>query len=330
MSAQTTAIASQGVSTFNSTGYRKLSSVESYVYPSELYIDLLATYGTKHSVDSCWETGNIYYADYATGTVGKMSFEGTNIATLSLTSPTALSVVQNESKMSIVGEVKDRGCWIIDGTSLIKTDYLLNVEKTITGLSNPFMVISSRVDHGCFVVDVNLRILQFDSNADLVAFGQLPGGKYIDIAANSYGELVLLGVATLYGYSSSNGSIIQDFATNIQTSVLSSADLYVASMDIDTSTADQYIYVALGSAGATSVAIGGVSGKGQIEIMKFSRTGTYVSGTSSSAIDLDLSYPFILRACQHPSSNHIYLLSNIGKHAAIESSSSSSSSSSGV
>jgi len=320
----------QGTTVFNSTGYRKISSVGDYAYPSALYTDLLSTYGSKHAVDSCWETGNIYYADSATGIVGKMSFNGNALASLSLTSPTAISVVQNESKMSVAGEVEDRGCWIIDGTSLIKTDYLLNVEKMITGLSNPVMVIASRVDYGCFIVDINRRILQFDSNADLVAFGQLPGGTYIDIASNSYGELVILGVATLYGYSGTNGSIVQDFTADIQSSVLSLADLYVGSVDVDTSTSNQYIYVALGSAGPTSVPISGTSGKGQIEIMKFSRDGIYVSGTSSSAIDLDLSYPFVLRACQHPLSNHIYLLSNVGKHSVIESSSSSSSSSSGV
>ena len=118
---------------------------------------------SHNSVDSCWESGDVYVAKYSLGKVTKYKFNGNVISTLSLTSPSSVSVIQNSCQMVTEKNIKDKGCWIIDGNSVIKTDNNLNVLTTISGFSSPIFVVSAKSDEGCFVIDNGLGIsrLQF-------------------------------------------------------------------------------------------------------------------------------------------------------------------------
>ncbi len=128
----------------------------------------------KHSIDSCWESGNIYYADYDSGYVRKIKFDGTVIASLSLISPVCVSVIQNGLVMSrsipIVSQ-EDNGCWIADkgSATVIKTDKNLNILYIYNGVNNP-KCIAADVDGGCIVADdASQKVIKLSSIAQQLA-----------------------------------------------------------------------------------------------------------------------------------------------------------------
>lgn len=271
----------------------------------------LSDYGSfllnnRNSVDSCWESGNIYLADTITNKVKKLSFDGTELFSLQCTLPKSISVIQREAQM-LVNVVEDRGCWIIDNTDIVRTDNELNVINTITGLTNSEYVISTRNDDGCYVIDAN-NIFRFDGEANLVGIGSRPS-NIIDIRTNSFGELYILTgtLSRLYKYIYNSGTIGNLNTLNIYSYY---NGMSLSSFDIDMGNTYQYIY-----------AVGGI--EDNYKILKVDRNLIVLS---SSTINGE--YPWIIRVPQNVTSTSFYILGDNTKYHEFESSSSSSSMSS--
>ena len=296
-----------GIMVFGQNEYQQatVSYNSVFNFVSNILTDISFNLLSRNYVDACWESGNIYYINQLDNKVRKISFDGTELAELQLANPTSISIIQNSNKMIIEETAEDKGCWIIDGTNVYKTDKDLNVIKTISNLTSPLFVQHSKYDDGCFVLDNSLGILRFSTDGDLIGTGNLPTLTINDIKTNSYGDLFILSKNNLYKCVLNGGSISLSFDLDLSPYFVG---MSVSCIDIDTSTTSQYVY------------IGGGTDE-LVKLVKFDKNGTYVNAKL-----LDGEFPYVIKVSQHPTSSMIYVLGDKSKYADFESSSSSNSS----
>ena len=163
-------LADQGITAFSDQGYQKFNSLSQgkFYYGSPIHTDVTAT--NRWTVDSCWETGDLFYI--SGNMVYKTKYNGTIIASLTLTNPVSISVIQPSFDVWSIKYGTDLGCWIVDTTdeTLIKTDANLNIVGTVTTLSNPSRVITTS-DKGCYVFDDgSQQIIKFTENLGIESF----------------------------------------------------------------------------------------------------------------------------------------------------------------
>jgi hypothetical protein len=195
------------------------------------------------------------------------------------------------------------GCWILDGTSVFKTDGDLNETYEISSLSDPSLVCVNHSNRGCYVVDDSLGLLSFDSVGDLIGSGSFTDPSVIGAFANSEGDLYVLTEDDLYKFINVDGNISLSVTFNLSSFLTS--QMVIGCFDIDTGT--DYIYTGSGD-------------NSTIRIVKFDSDGAHL-GTVSTSGD----FPYVIRASQHPSSDTFYVLSDDSKIEVVQSSSSSSS-----
>lgn len=298
---------SSGILVSGNSEYQKLTAKYNSVFNfvSNVYTDLTVfSIDNRDCIDSCWESGNIYYSDNSTNKLTKIKYDTTLLYELQLTNPSSLSVIQNAAKMIITENVEDKGVVVIDGNNLIKTDKELNIEHTLTFPSPCSFVYHSRIDNGCFLIYSN-NIFRFNSDYDLIASGTSLITDIKQICVNSYGDLFILGKYYIYKYSVLNGVITLVKSFNLSPYFGSSS---VSCFDIATKDQYQYIYIAGGNAVNTRV-------------MKFNKDLTYYGSLLTTS-----EFPYILKIPQHPTSSTMYILCDDTKYSTFESSSSSTSS----
>jgi hypothetical protein len=135
----------------------------------------------KHAIDSCWETGYIYYANYDTGYVKKIQYDCTELCSIKLVHPVCLSIIQGSLSMRQIVQTplqEDSGCWIADqgAGKIIKTDKNLNILYEYSPVIYP-VDIAADIDGGCLVVDdAQEKILKISSTGvllDSITYNQL-------------------------------------------------------------------------------------------------------------------------------------------------------------
>lgn len=321
----------RGPSVISPDGLQKYTeALDSYTQLfSSLNID---NTNSKFAIDSAWESGNIYFCNYDTGYVKKIRFDGTEIASLQLTNPLALSVLQYSNKMESTvtnPPQQDKGVWVIDkGTNkAIKTDNELNILVEV-GASNAVGIISTS-DGGCYIVK------QYFGGGELIKFNSIGNIQYIldysafipaitsfsDLALDSNDNLWLLANDILYSMRYENGSIYQRIGA---ISPLGSPDLFsssssenideemhIGAIDVDRNSIEQYLYIT-----------GGNSHKAFI--VKYDSSGNYISEETYH----DITFPYIIKVVQGLNTEWVYLLEDTAKWDEYEYGSSSSSSSS--
>ena len=206
-------LADNGIAAFSYQGYQKFNSISEgkFYYASPLHTDITAI--NKWTIDSCWETGDLFYING--NTVYKTKYDGTLIASLVLTNPVSISVIQPTFNVLSVEYGTDLGCWIVDETDklLIKTDTNLNIVKTVINLSNPVRVVTSS-DRGCFVLDDTLQwIMKFNSSMEMESFidyssvGSVSVNDFISLESTIDSGLCILSKNTVYVIKCINGGI---------------------------------------------------------------------------------------------------------------------------
>ena len=318
------------ISSAGSQRYTEKLDSFSQIYPS-IY---LSANNNRFAIDSCWESGNIYYADYNTGVVRKIKFDGTEIATLQLTNPSLVSVIQYDAAMST--EVSyppqdDKGCWIADrGTGkIIKTDNQLNILYEISGVIDPVGLTTS-ANEGCYVADNDTEnIIKLSSTATIQGIKSYSDfSPIIDTSVNpafqemvvdADGRIWVCANDRLYSLVFTSGSIVQQFVlyplgTTSPSSSSSSDNLpgetmHLSSIDVDRNIADQFLYVTGGNSNNAF-------------IFKYDFSGNLVDEN----LYYDISFPYIIKVSQGLNSDAIYILEDTAKWDEYEYGSSSSSS----
>jgi phage tail sheath gpL-like len=130
------------------------------------------------------------------------------------------------------------GCWILDGTSVFKTDGDLNETYEISSLSDPNLVCVNHSNRGCYVVDDSLGLLSFDSVGDLIGSGSFTDPSVIGAFSNSEGDLYVLTEDDLYKFINVDGNITLSVTFNLSSYLTS--QMAIGCFDIDTGT--DYIY----------------------------------------------------------------------------------------
>ena len=200
----------------------------------------IAKPSTKFAIDAAWESGNIYFCNYDTGYVKKVQFDKTETASLNLTNPWGLSVIQYSNKMeSTITDPpqQDRGIWVSDrGTdSVIKTDNELNIVAEATGLSNVVGLIASN-DGGCYIVRQTAgEFIKLSSQGviqDTFGFAEFSPAitKFSDITMDADGYIWILADDLLYPMQYQAGFILQRFNS---ISPLGDPDLFSSSSSED-------------------------------------------------------------------------------------------------
>jgi len=298
---------SRGVTAFGFDGYQQIYSQynSSFTFVSSLIsYDTPVKFSIQQAVDSCWSSGNIFRVDTNNGLVIKSDYEGNELNSLSLSYPYSISVIQYQVPMEDENPTNNEclGCWVVDGTSVYKTDKDLNIDIEIINLSSPTIACTNHDSGGCYVVDEILGLLSFNSDGDMIATGSFTDSNVLGALSNSKGDLFILTENKLFKFADINGNLVKTIDYNI-TSYFSGKS--VSCFDIDTST--DYLYVGGGT-------------QSSLRIVKFDSSGTYLGVLSTSD-----SFPYILRASQHPSSDTFYVISDENKYFFVESSSSTSS-----
>jgi len=251
---------SQGPMVISASGIQKSSeNLDTY---SQIFSDIyISEYNNKFAIDSCWESRNIYYANYETGYVKKIDFDRTELASIQLTNPFCLSIIQNSARMASTVEFPpqdEKGCWIADaGTDkVIKTDKDLNILTEATGISD-VVCVASDVDGGCYVLESSTNtIIKLSKNGGVLATIAVsalsPAGvspKEVVVTAN--GD-VAVGVTSstpydetpgydlIYTLSYESGVLTQNEYVDLSSE---GYDGFVESMDIDRSGEIQYLYI---------------------------------------------------------------------------------------
>jgi len=307
-------------------------------FPKKLnsFSDLLTAIYTsasndKFAIDSSWEAERIYYANYDTGYVRKIQYDGTEIATLELTNPLCLSIIQNTSRMArTVNDPpqEDKGCWIADkGTgNVVKTDNLLNITATLSGITNPVSIMAD-LDEGCFIAENNTNsIIKVSSSGVQVNSYVLPDEPK-DMALDIYGSLwIVCSNRRIYNLYVSNNVIrerrsFSPFSSDFSSSSSSLEENdEIGAIDVDRYSTGQYLYVT-----------GGDSNYGWIQ--KYDSEANLIASNKY----LDIAFPYVLKVVQAYTSTSFYILSDTSKwdqygygssssSSSIDSSSSSSSS----
>ena len=335
---------SQGLSVISHYGLQKYtekldsySSILNSIYTSDY------NKNNKFCVDSCWESGNIYYANYDEGYVKKIKFDGTVLATLNLSRPFMVSIIQNSSSMNSTVSYppqEEIGCWIADkGTGkIIKTDNNLNIIKEIDYIINPIGLIAD-VDGGCYVVSYYItssikgNLLKISSDGEVVGIKNYSDFSpsitgFIDMSMDSNGQLYFCANDKVYALSYSDGNILQNYVLSPITTddpfSSSSSEVFVGEekhlgcIDIDRNSQYQPLYIAGGNS-AESFIVKYVGG-----------------GLAAEKQYYDMGMPYVIKAIQGMGSDSLYVLEDsskwddygYGSSSSIDSSSSSSSSSS--
>jgi hypothetical protein len=298
---------SRGVTAFGLDGYQQIYSQynSSFNFVSSLipYEDSISL-PISQAVDSCWTSGNIFRLDASSGLVVKTNFQNEELSSLSLSAPNSLSVIQSVVPMADENPTDEEGdgCWVVSGTSLFRLDSNLNIEVEIVGLSSPSLVCVNHATQGCFVVDEDVGIYEFDFNGDLVGTGIFTDNHILGVLSNSEGDLYLLTEEELYKFTNIDGNLSQNLTHGLPGYF---GALAVGCFDIDTST--DYVYVGGGN-------------NTTLRLMRFDSSGSSLGSSSISG-----SFPYIIRVSQHPSSNTFFILADDQKIDFVESSSSESS-----
>ena len=328
----------KGLMMFSQAGSQKYTeNLDSY---SQLYTDIyVSVNNNKHAMDSCWESGNIYYANYETGYVKKIGFDRTELASLKLTNPFAVSIIQYSSKMSRVitsPPQDDQGCWIADkGTGkVIKTDNELNILYELSGIVNPVCIVAS-IDGGCYIADASTKTITRISPSAEVLF-VLPYASFDPYGVSSVSEMRVYiydeatltdklwvvgvdtdGVDKIYGFDNtltqwktiSPSGHFSPFSSSSSEDSRGDYDR-ISSIDVDRNLWAQHLYVAGGDSTTAWV-------------LKYNSSGTLIGEKEYN----DIAYPYSIKVVQAYGSSCLYLLEDSSKYEAISSSSSSSSSS---
>ena len=276
---------SRGTTVFGSNGlqqvYSQYNSIFTFIsslIPYEESINL----SISQSVDSCWSSGNLFYADLDSGVVTKISYNHDILATLTLTNPLSLSVIQTSVPMddSSPTSVDENGCWILSSGSLTKTDADLNSLVEVTNLPDPLLVTTNHFNGGCYVIDGSFGIMGFDSDGALVSSGSFTYDHVIGCLSDSLGNVFVLTETELYRFVNVSGALSLAHTFSLSSYFPS---LSIGSFDIDTS--NNHVYVAGGD-------------NSTIKIVKFNSSNSFLGSSSISG-----DFPYILKASQHPSSN---------------------------
>ena len=323
----------QGLMIISPSGSQKYTErLDSY---SQIFTDLYVSVynnANKYCIDSCWESGNIYYANYDEGYVKKIQYDGTVIATLNLTSPFMVSVIQNSIAMNSTVTYPpqdDQGCWIADkGTGkIIKTDKNLNILYTYSGMANP-ICIKADIDGGCLIVEGS-RLIQISSSAELIVIKPYTDfnpvvTNFIDLAVDSGDWIWFCANDKLYNlmYDASLIQLVQQFVidplgtddpfSSSSSEVFSEEEEHLAAIDVDRNVPliQRYLYVT-----------GGNSYKSFI--LKYA-SGALVDSKQY----YDMSFPYVIKVVQGMGSDSLYVLEDSAKWDEYGYGSSSSSSSS--
>jgi len=314
---------SQGLSVISPLGLQKYTEkLDSF---SQIYTSIYTSKNNnKYAIDSCWESGNVYYANYDTGFITKIEFDGTEVASLAIDNPLSLSVIQYDDRMSTVVTYppqQDRGCWAIESNtnSMIKTDNELNVLLTYSGLASPYCVVSD-VDGGCVVYNSSPKtIYKFNSNAQLVCSKTLASFSpaatiFQDMVIDVNGNVWVAANDAVYNLSVIDSAFILNFAldpiTEIGVPVVGDAE-HIGAIDVDrNSESNQYLYVAGGN-------------DEEAWVVKYDSTGTVIETKRYS----NVIYPYVIKCVQGYGSRTLYLLSDPERWDELGYGSSSSSSS---
>lgn len=287
----------------------------------------------KFCIDSCWESGNIYYANYNEGYVKKIQYDGTELASLSLTNPCMVSVIQNSNTMNTnitYPPQDDQGCWIVDkGTNtVIKTDKDLNIIHTSIVINN-LVGIASDINGGCYVAS-NTTIYKLSSTAAYVGSYSPTVTRFIDMKVDLNGLIWFCADDKLYQLEWNGTAFQQNFVINpfvgdgssssSTSSETQEEEMHLAAIDVDRNTLakignvyiEQFLYVSGGNSYRSF-------------ILKYDK-----SGYLKKHQEYDMGFPYVLKVIQGMGSDSIYVLGDSGKwdNYGYGSSSSSSSSSS--
>ena len=262
---------SQGLTVASPNGFQqytdKLDSYSSVL--TGLYVSSFDK-NNKYCIDSCWESGNIYYANYDEGYVKKISYDGTIIATLVLVNPSMVAVVQNAISMNTVVTYPpqdDQGCWIADkgAGKIIRTDKDLNIIAELSGITTP-IAIKSDIDGGCYVVN-GTSLIKISSDAQIVdskTFASFSPAavKFVDIAIDAQGWIWFCADDNIFNLSYAGGQFNQQFvlkplSTDDPFSSSSSSDVadligeyeahHIGAIDVDRNNVSRHLYVSGGN-----------------------------------------------------------------------------------
>jgi len=314
---------SRGLAAISEEGLQKYpENLDSY---SKIFSQLsVSANNTKYSIDSAWESGDIYHCDYDSGVVKKISYDGTEIATLQLTHPVIVSAIQYSTQMQrsiTVPPQQDQGCWIADvgDNKIIKTDNQLNVLYEINGIGGITNLVAD-IDGGCYFSDSStetfVKVSSIGNILGVIPYSNFnPAITEIDQIVPYQGsnlESWVLSDGKIYGMRYSDGMILQWIGTpRDPITDLGSAwtgGSAVGSIDLDRNTNNLYV-------------TGGDKFAGWV--------AKYESGEFTGySIDHDIAFPYLLKIAQGYGSNAFYVLSYTNLDSSSSSSSSISSSSS--
>jgi hypothetical protein len=321
-------IPEEGIMVYSDPFSQRVTSVSngSFNFRSRRNTDILPE---NKCVDSCWETGNLYYL--RNGAINKVKYNGDSIASLSLSNVVSLAVSQAYLPMARNPYEfrEDNGCWLIRNpdNELIKTDNLLSPSSVLKNLSNPGLVVSSDIDNGCYLFDDGMKwVMKINSEGEVLTYI-----TYAAIAASltsSYnvkraivdhvGNLWILIDIYLYKITLSNNSLFKTLTLDSLSFVgYSPYSSTVSDFDIDRTASTAAVYVT-----------GGCRNKAWI--IKYNINGAVINASKNIAIE----HPVAIKVTQRYNSQGIYIITEsdtayLPLECETSSSSSSSSSSEG-
>lgn len=334
--------ASNGAFLFLDSGAQKLpQNLDSYSgIMSNLRID---THRLKYCVGICWESKNIYYANYYedVGFVRKISYNGDLINEYSCGNPVCLSIIQNSTKVnSYISNPpqEEIGCWIGDSglRKAIKIDKNLEFVGEVTGIVSP-IGIAAFSSGGCIVYDdYTKNLISINNNFVVVDVFDLSNlvpsfNNFVAIKVDANDRIWIASREYVYSFYNEEGKINQGpiagyFGANVyppdlysgtsstsssssMLSSLSEEPMIIGDFDIDRNSDEQYLYVGRGNGSSCT-------------IYKYNSGGNLVNEQSYDTID----YPYIVRAVQSLYSDGLYVLSDTERWQETEYASSSSNS----
>ena len=317
---------SQGLTIISTSGSQKYpDKLDSYSSITTSIRCSIFNKNNKFCMDSCWESENIYYANYDTGYVKKVNFSGTELASLALTTPYMVSVIQDSSSMNTVVTYppqEDKGCWIADADgTIIKTDNQLNVLYQLSGITNATGIIAD-LDGGCYVAGTYLgsnRLIKLSTTATVLATKPYASfspavSNFIEMSLDVSNNLWFTANDKIYSVRYQNGQIISLLPSPLDPISLlppSVEEYHIGGTDVDRNSLLQYLYVTVGN-GLKSY------------IIKYDQDGTPIA----SQLYTDIVYPYIIKVVQGLASTSLYILEDSAKWDDYGYGSSSSSSSS--
>jgi hypothetical protein len=296
-----------GVMVASDVGIQKFpSDLSSF---SAIFNDIaVSNSSSKYCIDSCWESNDIYYLNYINGLVKKVKFDRTEIASLALTNPYALSISQYSIQISqTIAETpqSDKGCWIIDKGSetIIRTDNNLSVLYVLSDVSYANCIVSD-IDEGCYfseqhISGLNLigNIVKLSRDAQVLdlknyaSFSPVITHSVDKLVVDGDGVLWILANDIIYNVTFENNVLNQEFVLYPLLGL--GKEYHVLSMDFDIR--DGYLYVVAGNSTDSMV-------------FKYDSDGNLVLTGSN-----DIPCPYIVKVVQGFNSSCFYALSDPSK-----------------